>query len=163
LQASARLPGQDTLEAMLDLYGMADLAGTVYAQGDLPGARKLEEQVLEARERLLGKEHPDTLMAMNNLAVTLYAQGELAGARKLQKQVLEGRRRLLGKAPRYPPGGDAEANRPIQNWSAIFGDYASIISALRKVPKQENTITIRFGPTVALPFRLMLASGHLLY
>jgi hypothetical protein len=97
LQASARLPGQDTLEAMLDLYGMADLAGTVYAQGDLPGARKLEEQVLEARERLLGKEHPDTLMAMNNLAVTLYAQGELAGARKLQKQVLEGRRRLLGK------------------------------------------------------------------
>ena len=31
----------------------------------------LQEQVLEARVRLLGKEHPNTLAAMNNLAQTL--------------------------------------------------------------------------------------------
>jgi hypothetical protein len=49
----------------------------------------LEEQVLEAMARLLGKEHPDTLKAMDNLAQTLYAQGDLAGARTLEEQVLE--------------------------------------------------------------------------
>jgi hypothetical protein len=49
----------------------------------------------------LGKEHPNTLTAMNNLAGTLYAQGDLAGARKLQEQVLEASARLLGKEHSY--------------------------------------------------------------
>jgi hypothetical protein len=66
------------------LKSMLNLAGTLYAQGDLAGARTLQEQVLEAMARLLGQEHPDTLTAMNNLAQTLYAQGDLAGVRTLQ-------------------------------------------------------------------------------
>ena len=70
---------------------------TLYAQGDLAGARKLQELVLEVRARLLGKEHPNTLTSMNNLAQTLYTQGDLAGARKLQELVLEAMARLLGK------------------------------------------------------------------
>jgi hypothetical protein len=36
---------------------MLNLAGTLKAQGDLAGARTLQEQVLEAMARLLGKEH----------------------------------------------------------------------------------------------------------
>ena len=56
--------------------------------------------MLEARARLLGKEHPHTLAAMSNLAGTLYAQRDLAGGRKLQEPVLEARARLLGKE--YP-------------------------------------------------------------
>jgi len=44
--------------------------------------------VLEARARLLGKEHPDTLTSMHNLAGTLYAQGDLAGAEPVYRQVL---------------------------------------------------------------------------
>jgi tetratricopeptide (TPR) repeat protein len=67
------------------------------AQGDLAGARTLQEQVFEATARLLGKDRPDTLRSMNNLAWTLYAQGDLAGARTLQEQVLEATARLLGK------------------------------------------------------------------
>jgi tetratricopeptide (TPR) repeat protein/cellulose biosynthesis protein BcsQ len=76
---------------------MNNLATTLKAQGDLVGARKLEEQVLETWIRLLGMDHPDTLKAMSNLAETLYGQGDLAGTRKLQEQVLEARDRLLGK------------------------------------------------------------------
>ena len=53
--------------------------------------------MLEARARLLGKEHPDTLTSMNNLAQTLYAQGDLARAHELQEQVVEAMARLLGK------------------------------------------------------------------
>src|SRR5208283_1461663 len=67
------------------------------AQGDLARAHELEKQVLEARARLQGKEHPDTLMSMNNLAQTLKAQGDLARAHKLQEQVVEAMARLLGK------------------------------------------------------------------
>ncbi len=67
-----------------------------YERGDYPGARKLEEQVLEVMARLLGKEHPDTLSSMNNLAQMMRAQGDLAGARRLEEQVLEAMVRLLG-------------------------------------------------------------------
>ena len=72
VRAGARLVILDTLGAMLNLAGM------LYAQGDLAGARQLEEQVLAARRQLLGEKHPDTLTAMLNLALTLSAQGDLA-------------------------------------------------------------------------------------
>jgi hypothetical protein len=42
--------------------------------------------VLAARVRLLGEEHPDTLMSKNNLAATLQAQGDLEGARRLREE-----------------------------------------------------------------------------
>jgi Mrp family chromosome partitioning ATPase len=41
------------------------------------GLREVQKQALEAQERLMGKEHPDTLSAMYNLARTLRAQGDL--------------------------------------------------------------------------------------
>ena len=68
----------DTLTAMLDL------ADCLWAQGRLIAARKLEEQVVAGRRRLLGEEHFDTLKASGKLAVTMAAQGELAAARALQ-------------------------------------------------------------------------------
>ncbi|GGA02698.1 hypothetical protein GCM10011497_36700 [Elstera cyanobacteriorum] len=64
--------------------------------GDLPSAKALEVQVLEARRRTLVPEHPDTLSSMNDLASTLRAQGDLPGARALLEQALEAFRRLLG-------------------------------------------------------------------
>jgi hypothetical protein len=68
-----------------------------YERGEYSGARQLQERVLAALVRLLGKEHPDTLTAMLSLAQTLYRQGDLAGARKLQEQVLAASARLFGK------------------------------------------------------------------
>jgi hypothetical protein len=76
---------------------MTSLAGTLCSQRDLAGARELQERTLDACLRLLGEEHPSSLMAMNNLAATLYMQGDRSRARKLQKQVLETRLRLLGE------------------------------------------------------------------
>ena len=71
------------------LISMNNLADTMRAQGDLAGARKLQEETLRIQSRVLGPEHPDTLTSMNNLAETLRAQGDLAGARKLQEDVLD--------------------------------------------------------------------------
>jgi hypothetical protein len=59
-------------------------------------AQTLLQRVTETRERLLGPEHPDTLMTMNKLAEMLWAQGELASAKALQERVVETSRRVLG-------------------------------------------------------------------
>ena len=64
---------------------MLDLADCLWAQGRLIAARKLEEQVVEGRRRLLGEQHPDTLKAIGKLAVTRGTQGDLAEARQLQE------------------------------------------------------------------------------
>jgi len=75
---------------------LAPRANTLWALGDLAGARKLHEQTLEIRERVLGGEHPDTLQSRNNMAATLWALGDLASARKHHEQTLEIRERVLG-------------------------------------------------------------------
>ena len=48
-----------------------NLAITRFTRGDLAGAEALQREVLEARERTLGAQHPDTVLARENLAVTL--------------------------------------------------------------------------------------------
>ena len=53
---------------------MNNLAETLRAQGDLAGARSLEEQVLDVSRRIFGEEHPGTLTSMSNLAETLRDQ-----------------------------------------------------------------------------------------
>jgi hypothetical protein len=87
---------------------MDNLAETLRAQGDLPKARQLQEQVLESRRRQLGADHPDTLTTMNNLALTLDAQGDLVTERSLQEQVLEASRRLFD--PKHTNTSSIELN-----------------------------------------------------
>jgi Tetratricopeptide repeat len=43
------------------LGSMNNLAETLRSQGDLTGARELQEQVLSICRRVSGEEHPDTL------------------------------------------------------------------------------------------------------
>ena len=79
------------------LTSMNNLAVTLKAQGDLRGARELQERVLETQRRVFGEGNPATLTSMNNLAVTLQAQGDLRKTRELQERVLETQRRVLGE------------------------------------------------------------------
>jgi hypothetical protein len=44
-----------------------NLAGLLWAQGELAAARLLLELALAIRERVLGPEHPDTAMVRSNL------------------------------------------------------------------------------------------------
>jgi hypothetical protein len=97
---------------------------TLKALGDLAAARKLQEQVLETRLRLLGEEHSDSLWAMSNLALTLYSQGDRARARKLEEEVLLTRSRLLGEE--HPDTLTAKKNlarmkpRTLRHWLQLF-------------------------------------------
>jgi hypothetical protein len=55
-------------EHPVTLMAMGNLAVSLQAMGDLPGACQLEEKAVGARTRVLGPEHPDTILARRNLS-----------------------------------------------------------------------------------------------
>ena len=57
----------------------------------------LEVLVVETMKRVLGEEHPDTLMSMSNLASTYRKQGRRKEAEVLEALVMETRKRVLGE------------------------------------------------------------------
>jgi hypothetical protein len=44
----------------------------LYSDGKYKGAEELEVEVMRTSKRLLGEEHPSTLLSMNNLASTYW-------------------------------------------------------------------------------------------
>ena len=56
--------------------------------------------MLEKRGRILGEEHPDTLIAMHNLASAYHALGNLAKALELAEETFRKSQNILGK--RHP-------------------------------------------------------------
>ena len=116
-----------------------------YERGDYGSARKLEEQVLAARRRVLGEEHPGTLTAMSDLATTLHAQGDLGGARKLEEQALATFRCALGDE--HPDTLSAMNN--LAQMLKAQGDLGGarkleeqVLAALRRVPGKEHPGTL---------------------
>ncbi|HUV04754.1 MAG TPA: tetratricopeptide repeat protein [Armatimonadota bacterium] len=68
--------------------------------GDYDAAEPLFRRTLDARERALGPEHPDTLTSVNNLALLLYSKGDYDAAEPLFHRALEGFERVFG--PEHP-------------------------------------------------------------
>jgi hypothetical protein len=52
-------------------------------------AEQKQRQMLELKEKVLGKEHPSTLGRMNNLALVLGRQGKYEEAEQMHRQTLE--------------------------------------------------------------------------
>ncbi len=67
-----------------------------FAGGHDEAVQRLAERRVNASERLLGPEHPDTLTSTNDLAETLSARGDFGAAQRLQEHVVDVRTRLLG-------------------------------------------------------------------
>ena len=115
-------------------------------RGDFRQAEVGDRQALDARRRLLGPEHPDTLGSMNNLAMTLSALGNLTGARALHQQVLDAARRLLG--PEHPDTLTSMSNLAATLYA--LGDLAGARELLQQVldarrrllgPEHPDTLT----------------------
>ncbi|KJZ69702.1 hypothetical protein HIM_10908 [Hirsutella minnesotensis 3608] len=66
-------------------------------EGKWSDAEKLSVDAIEARKRVLGEEHPETLSSMANLASTYRNQGRWKEAEELGVRVLEARKRVLGE------------------------------------------------------------------
>jgi tetratricopeptide (TPR) repeat protein len=125
---------------------LASVARYDYERGDYRPAEQANRQALEARRRLLGPEHPDTLASMNNLATTLADLGDAAGAVDLHRQVLEARRRVLG--PEHPDTLGSMNNLGLA--LADLGDAAGaadlhrqVLEAYRRLlgPEHPDTLT----------------------
>lgn len=94
--AAARLAKGEITDELIaaELHGAI---GGVYCSIGLYSQAEAHLPVaLDQRERVLGAEHPDTLMAMNNLAILYSEQGRYAEAEPLHVETLEIRRRVLG-------------------------------------------------------------------
>ena len=73
-------------------------AGTVSAaQGGRFLAEPLYRETLQLREKVLDKEHPNTLTSMNNLAALFDSQGKYDLAEPLYRETLQLREKVLGK------------------------------------------------------------------
>ncbi|KAL9630085.1 MAG: hypothetical protein Q9164_006593 [Protoblastenia rupestris] len=66
-------------------------------QGRYDEAEQMDRRALDGREKVLGKEHPDTLMSVSNLALVLQYQGKYDEAEQINRQALDGREKVLGK------------------------------------------------------------------
>jgi len=79
---------------------MSNLGALYFAQSRYADAKPLLQRVLKARDRVLGANHPDTLMSVSNLGVLYQAQERYAEAKRLFEQALAGRETALG--PDHP-------------------------------------------------------------
>ena len=71
------------------------LARIYQTQGRWNEAEKFGIEFMNMRKKLLGADHPDTLISMGNLAYTYKYQGKLNEAEKLNIQVMDIRKKLL--------------------------------------------------------------------
>lgn len=74
-------------------------------RGAYKEAEAMNQRALEARENVLGLEHPDTLGSVNNLGSVLSSQGGHEEAEAMHRQVLETREKALGREHPYTLGG----------------------------------------------------------
>jgi serine/threonine-protein kinase len=85
----------------VDLEGLAsarhNLAWMAQVRRDLPRARSLYEQAVEAKTGLYGERDPRTLNSISSLAQVLVAQGEYEAAAARLETVLAARRALHGE------------------------------------------------------------------
>lgn len=74
---------------------MNNVAGSYSDLGRMQEAIDLGEKVLEARQRTLGSEHPDTLGTMHNLAICYSDPGRMQEAIEMGQKFLEASQRTL--------------------------------------------------------------------
>ena len=104
-----------------DSDGMARIAHYLGSSGSYAAARDLQQRVLDAREQVLGPEHPDTLMARHELASWTGEAGDPAAARDLFAGLLPVRERVLG--PEHPV--TLAARHQLARWTGHSGDPAA--------------------------------------
>ncbi|KAH8795890.1 hypothetical protein DL96DRAFT_1722748 [Flagelloscypha sp. PMI_526] len=96
-------------------------------------ALELDEQVLAVRIRILGEEHPDTLITTGNLAVTHSKIGQYRDALRLEEQVLALRTRVLGK----------EHPDTLMSMSNLATTYSTLGQHPKALELKEKVLTLR--------------------
>jgi len=114
-----RLEQDDRITASAELLN--GLALYLLGQGEYADAEGPARRALEALERVLGPEHPDTLTSVSNLAFLLARKGHYGAAEPLYRRALEARERVLG--PEHP--GTLTSVNNLAGLLESQGDYAA--------------------------------------
>ena len=128
-----------------DSDGMARLADYLGQRGSYAAALELQQRVLNAHERSLGAEHPDTLSDRHNLARWTGEAGDAAGARDQYAALLPVLERVLG-----PENPDTLITRAqAARWTGQAGDaagardqYAALLPVQEPAVGPENPDTL---------------------
>ena len=104
-----------------DSDGLVRLANYLGERGSYAAAIELQQRVLDARERVLGPEHPHTLAARGNLAHWTGRAGDAAGARDQFAELLCVCERVLGSEH----SATVSARTDLARWTAIASNTAA--------------------------------------
>jgi hypothetical protein len=137
-------------EAVLadDSAGMTRLGQYLGSIGSYASARGLLQRVFDARERVLGPEHPGTLIARHEVARFAGQAGDAAAARDLFAELVPVVERVLG--PEHPETLTTRGN--LATWTGDAGDaaaardqLAALLPVLERVlgPEHQHTLTAR--------------------
>ena len=136
-----------------DRAGMARLANYLGEQGLYASAQELQQRVLDAQERTLGAEHPDTLTARHELARWTGQAGDAAGARDQFAALLPVRERVLGAE--HPDTLTTRHHLP--RWTGRAGDPAGARDQLAALlPVRERVLGAEHPDSLT-------TRGHLAY
>ena len=114
--------------------------------GDYTKAEPLLKEALEIRQKLLGREHPDTATSLNNLAVLYEAMGDYAKAEPLYEEALEIYQTLLGRE-------HSLTATSLNNLAALYedmGDYAKAEPLYKEALEIRQKLLGREHPDTAL-------------
>ena len=113
--------------------------------GQYAVAHRMDSAAFDARERLLGAEHPDTLNTLNSIGLVLSWQGKYEKAEATHKHALEIKRRVLGKE--HPStlnsmSGVASAYRNQGQWKEAEELCVQVLETRKKVLGEEHPDTL---------------------
>ena len=132
--------------ALLNSLGRCQLDIGQYGE-----AEKIHRRALDLRERVLGKEHVDTLMSRNAIGASLYYQGKYPEAEKISREELTLHEKLLGQE-------DPRTLATRHNLGAVLnnqGKYAESKKMLEETVLLEEAILGKENPaTLASKFLL---------
>ena len=96
-RAAAGIPGRFDKQPLVEASIRQTIGNTYLDLGLYPQAQIQMERTYEIRHRVLGDDHPDTLVSMNNLAALYMDQGKSSQAEPLLTKSLAIRSRVLGE------------------------------------------------------------------
>ena len=141
---------EDSIKCLLRITDSKDreAAGAYKSVGRFDDAVELYEQVLADRMRVLGPDHPDTLITRNNLAGAYKDVGRFGEAIELYKRVLADQERIL--APDHPDTLTARNNLAVAyRYVGRFGEaielFERVLADRVRVlgPDHPDTLTTR--------------------
>jgi tetratricopeptide (TPR) repeat protein len=119
-------------------------AEALHSDGWYNEAEKLLVEVKEAREKILGKEHPDTLLIMANLAATYRKQGRSSDAEELLLAVVEMKKRVPGEKHRSTltsMNGLASTYADQGRWKDAEELFVKVVEARRELLGEDDPQT----------------------